>query len=124
MGGFSLFHSIGASLRRKKLQKRLHMAQSWTIARGEVLSWKTVAAEEDVASFETPEQLDARFYFTVNGEYFGGHFRSVGLSKSEIRAIGEGTPPVHVRYNPANPDENAVLTEDNAGNLPFRVRSG
>jgi hypothetical protein len=29
-----------------------------------------------------------------------------------------------VRYNPANPDETAVLAEDNADNLPFGVVSG
>jgi hypothetical protein len=31
---------------------------------------------------------------------------------------------VNVRYNPANPDETAVLAEDNVGNLPFGVVSG
>jgi len=124
MGGFILFQSIAASFRHRKIAKRLRLAQSWPLATGEVLSWKTVAAEEDVASFQTPEQLETRYYFTINGEYFGGLFRSVGLDKSEIRAIDEGTPKVHVRYDPANPDEAVVLAEDNVGNLPFRVLSG
>jgi hypothetical protein len=88
------------------------------------LNWKVVPADQEITSFATPEQLEASFYFTLNGEYFGGRFRSVALSKSEVRAIGEGTPPVHVRYDPANPDATVVLAEDNVGNLPFRVLSG
>jgi len=36
----------------------------------------------------------------------------------------KGDPKVNVRYNPANPDESAVLTGDNPGNLPFRVVAG
>jgi hypothetical protein len=118
------FGSLGAVLRRRKLEKRLQAAQSWPIATGEVLRWKVVQAEEEIASFETPDQLEAEFYFTIDGEYFGGHFRSVGMSKMEIRAAGEGTPPVKVRYDPANPDHTMVLAEDNMGNLPFRVLSG
>jgi hypothetical protein len=46
----------------------------------------------------------------------------MGLHESETKATGN--PKVNVRYNPANPDETAVLTEDNGGNLPFKVVSG
>jgi hypothetical protein len=31
---------------------------------------------------------------------------------------------VNVRYNPANPDETAVLAEDNGGGFPFGIVSG
>ena len=124
MSGIFFVDSIRSWVRGKKLEKRLRLAQSWPTIQAEVLNWKVVPADQEITSFATPEQLEASFYFTLNGEYFGGHFRSVALSKSEVRAIGEGTLAVQVRYDPANPDATVVLAEDNVGNLPFRVLSG
>ncbi|WP_213803551.1 DUF3592 domain-containing protein [Granulicella sp. dw_53] len=124
MSGIFLIDSLRVWIRTKAQKKRLRLAQSWPIATGEVLSWKLVPAAEEVTSLATPEQIETSFYFTLNGEYFGGHFRSVALSRSEIAAIRPGTPPVNIRYDPKNPDSTAVLEQDNQGNLPFHVLSG
>jgi hypothetical protein len=46
------------------------------------------------------------------------------MSHHDAETKGIGSPRVHVRYNPANPDETAVFAEDNGSNLPFAVISG
>jgi len=71
-----------------------------------------------------PYQIEAGFYFLVNGEYYGGYLRSVAMSHHDAETKGIGSPRVNVRYNPANPDETAVFAEDNGSNLPFAVISG
>ena len=70
------------------------------------------------------QQVEASFHFTVNGEYFGGYLRSVGLTHHSAETMATGTPTVRVRYDPTNPDSVAVLAEDNVGNLPFQVMPG
>ncbi len=124
MGGIYLVDTVRRWLRRKKREKLLETARSWPIATGEVLNWKTVAADEELTSFAAPDQIEAQYYFTVNQEYFGGHFRSAAMSKAESHAIAAATPEVQIRYDPANPDTAVVLAEDNVENLPFRVLSG
>ena len=57
----------------------------------------------------------------MNGEYYGGYLRSVALTFHEAETKAKGSPKVNIRYNPANPDETAVLAEDNVGNLPFTL---
>ncbi len=71
-----------------------------------------------------PFQIEAGFHFKINGEYFGGYLRSVGLGLHEAESKAQGNPIVNVRYDPANPDSVAVLAEDNEKSLPFRVFSG
>jgi len=74
MGGMNFVSAVAALLRRRKLQKKLEQAKSWPLASGEVLSWETVTAHPDAASLAAPDQIEARYYFTVNGEYSGGCF--------------------------------------------------
>ncbi|CAN5649912.1 hypothetical protein BH10ACI4_BH10ACI4_03130 [soil metagenome] len=124
MGGNSLFDAVRAWFRRRAREKRLALAKGWPLATGEVLGWKTVQAHEDAGTFATPDQIQAGYYFTVKGDYFGGHFRSVAMSRGECAKFAEATPKIQIRYNPADPDEAVVLEEDNIGNLPFRVLSG
>jgi hypothetical protein len=81
-------------------------------------------AAEETGTFGNPHQIEARYYFTINGEYYGGHFRSVPMGAVEAGAIAPATPKVQVRYDPAKPDRAVVRAEDNVGNLPFRVMSG
>ncbi len=71
-----------------------------------------------------PFQIEAGFHFTLNGDYYGGYLRSVAMTLHEAESKGVGNPKVNVRYNPANPDEAAVLADDNARNLPFDIVSG
>jgi hypothetical protein len=123
MAGLSIFDSLGAWLRRRSLQKKLRAASGWPIAVGEVNHWAIVDAEKDAASTATPYQIEASFHFMVNGEYFGGYFRSVGLVRREAERMANGNPTVNVRYDPANPDSAVALAEDNASNLPFRIFS-
>ena len=90
----------------------------------EINHWKILNADEEVASSGAPYQIEAGFHFKVNGEYYGGYLRSVALTHHEAESKSTGNPSVNIRYNPANPDQTAVLAEDNQGSLPFRVVSG
>ncbi len=124
MAGISLFDGVRLWFRRRARDRRVTIAKTWPLALGEVLGWRTVPAHEDVASLSSPDQIEAGYYFTVNGEYFGGHFRSVPMSRLDVSRIAPTTPKVQVRYNPADPDSAVVMAEDNVGTLPFQVLSG
>jgi hypothetical protein len=124
MAGIFLIDGIRRSLRRRAQEKKLGLAKSWPAVQAEINHWKVLNAEEDIASMGAPYQIEAGFHFTLNGEYYGGYLRSVAMTLHEAETKGAGSPKVNVRYNPANPDETAVLAEDNGPNLPFRVVSG
>jgi hypothetical protein len=123
MGWFPLFNSIQSMLLRKKREKRLRLAQNWPRATGEINHWKIVDAAPDTGASELMQQVEASFHFTVNGEYFGGYLRSVPMVRREAERLTNGTPAVNVRYDPVNPDNVAVLAEDNTANLPFQIIS-
>ena len=123
MAGIFFVDSIRQWLRRRERVKRLLAAQVWTKASGEVNHWQIVTADEDVASSGLDSQIEAGFHFTINGEYFGGYLRSVAMVHREAERFAQGTPVVHLRYDPTNPNHVAVLAEDNTDNLPFRVYS-
>jgi hypothetical protein len=124
MGGIFLVDGIRLWLRRRSRDKKLRAAQAWPIATGEVNHWEVVNADPEASSVGALYQIEAGFHFILNGEYFGGYLRSVALTLHEAETKAKGTPAVHVRYDPANPDVVAVLAEDNENNLPFRVFSG
>ncbi len=94
------------------------------MVQGEVNHWQVVNADDDVVTTGMPYQIEAGFHFKVNGEYYGGYLRSVPMTHHEAETKAKGEPKVTVRYNPANPDETAVVAEDNRGELPFGVVSG
>jgi hypothetical protein len=123
MSGIFLVGSVKRWLERRSRAKRLLLAQGWPVATGEVNHWAIVDADEDVATAGVTYQIEAGFHFMVNGEYFGGYLRSVAMTHHEAEMKTKGSPPVKVRYDPADPDVVAVLMEDNA-TLPFRVISG
>ncbi|HMH12711.1 MAG TPA: DUF3592 domain-containing protein [Edaphobacter sp.] len=118
------FDSIRLRLRDRKRHERLRLAQQWPIASAEINHWSVITADEEIASSATPYQIEASFHFTVNGEYFGGYLRSVGLTHHSAETMAKDNPAINVRYDPANPDSVAILAEDNVGNLPFQVISG
>ena len=124
MAEIFLIDGIRRSLRRSKQAKKVAAAKSWPVAEGEVNHWQVLSADQDVATTGAPFQIEAGFHFKVNGEYYGGYLRSVAMTHHEAETKSKGEPKVNLRYNPANPDETAVLAEDNAGNLPFGVISG
>jgi hypothetical protein len=123
MGGIFLVDGIRLWFRRRSREKKLHAAQAWPIATGEVNRWEVVNADEEASSVGALYQIEAGFHFILNEEYFGGYLRSVALTLHEAETKAKGNPAVRVRYDPANPDTVAVLAEDNEGNLPFRVFS-
>lgn len=123
MGNVFLLDSVRSWFRHRSLGKRLQLAKSWPLATGEISLYKIVAAEEDADSFATANQIEAAFHFKVNGEYYGGYVRSIGMTHHEAESLAKGNPPIHIRYNPTNPDAVAVLAEDNPDNLPFRILS-
>ena len=111
---------IQSWLHRRSLRERLRCAQQWPTAQGAIYHWQVVEAEHDAHSTARPYQIEAGFHFTVNGEYFGGYVRSVGLTHHEAEAAAKGNPAIHVRYDPTNPDSAIALPEDNR-DLGFRV---
>src|SRR4051812_44393207 len=123
MSGLFLIDAIRSKLRRRSMEKKLRLAATWPIATAEVNHWAVVDADEDAMSTATPYQIEASFHFKVNGEYFGGYFRSVAMVHRQAETMAKGNPTVNVRYDPANPDSAVVLPEDNGDNLPFQIFS-
>jgi hypothetical protein len=115
---------LAGGLAAEVCKKKLDLAKSWPVASGEILSWSIVDADKDAVSSGTPHQIEATYYFKLNGEYFGGHVRSVPITHSAASRIPQATPKIQVRYDSANPDNAVVLVEDNPGNLPFEIVSG
>lgn len=124
MAGIFLIDGIRKSLRRRNRDKKIVLAKNWPAVQAEINHWEVLNADEDVATMGAPYQIEAGFHFTLNGEYYGGYLRSVAMTLHEAETKGSGSPKVNVRYNPTNPDETAVLAEDNGGNLPFGIISG
>jgi hypothetical protein len=124
MAGVFFIDGIKRWLRRRSREKKLGLAMNWPLVQAEVNHWQVLNADEDVAAMGAPNQIEAGFHFTLNGEYYGGYLRSVAMGLHDAEMKAAGSPKVSVRYNPANPDETAVLAEDNVGNLPFGVVSG
>jgi hypothetical protein len=123
MAGILFIDAISRWFRRRNREKKLRLATQWPLTQAEINHWKVLNADEDVASTGVTYQVEAGFHFKINGEYYGGYLRSVALTHHEAESKSTGNPSVNIRYNPANPDETAVLAEDNQGNLPFRVVS-
>ena len=107
-------------LRRRKRDALLGAAAGWPTASARLLKSAVVAKDplaEDGTAFQE-SQVEAAFYFTLAGSYFGGHLRTTPVSDSEahrlLRHLPEDTE-VMVRYNPENPDRTATLPGDNPG---------
>jgi hypothetical protein len=124
MAGVFLIDGIRRRLKHSKREKKLALAKNWPATQAEINHWEVLNADEDVATMGAPQQIEAGFHFTLNGEYYGGYLRSVAMTLHEAQTKGTGNPKVNVRYNPTNPDETAVLADDNSGNLSFAVISG
>jgi hypothetical protein len=124
MAGVFFIDGIRRGIRRRKREKKVGLAKNWPTIQAEVNHWQVLNADEDEATMGAPYQIEAGFHFTLNEEYYGGYLRSVAMGLHESETKATGTPKVNVRYNPANPDETAVLVEDNGDNLPFKVVSG
>jgi len=118
-------------IRRPKHEKALKLAATWPLALAKTLGSRVVPKDllaEKGTTFQS-FQIETAFYFTRTGEqggYFGGHLRSLPMSDSEahrmLTHLAEDQP-IHVRYNPAYPDENHTLASDNPGALPFEIWS-
>jgi hypothetical protein len=124
MAGIFFVDAIGRWLRRRNRDRKLRLAAQWPLIPAEINHWQILPAELELATTGTPHQIEAGFHFKINGDYFGGYFRSVALTHHEAESKTFGNPTVNIRYNPANPDQTAVLAEDNPGNLSFRIVSG
>jgi hypothetical protein len=124
MAGVFFIDGIKRSLRRSRREKKLAAAKDWPHAQAEINHWQILNADQEVAAMGAPYQIEAGFHFTLKDEYYGGYLRSVAMTLHEAETKGVGSPKVNVRYNPANPDETAVLSEDNGSNLPFGIISG
>jgi hypothetical protein len=124
MAGVFFIDGIRRWLRRRRREQKLRLAAQWPVVKAEINHWRVLNADEEAAGIGAPFQIEAGFHFKINGEYYGGYLRSVGLGLHEAESKAQGSPVVNVRYDPANPDSVAVLAEDNEKSLPFRVFSG
>jgi hypothetical protein len=124
MAGVFFIDGIQRWLRRRSREKKLRLAAQWPLVQAEINHWQVLNAEEEAAAMGAPYQIESGFHFRINGEYFGGYLRSVGMGLHEAETKAVGSPVINVRYDPANPDVTAVLAEDNQSTLPFRVFSG
>jgi hypothetical protein len=124
MAGNFLIGGIRRSLRRSRREKKIALAKNWPMVEAEINHWQVLNADDEVATTGMPFQIEAGFHFKVNGEYYGGYLRSIAMTHHEAEMKSKGEPKVNVRYDPANPDESAVLAGDNSGNLPFGLVSG
>lgn len=118
-----IFNSIRRSLREKDRLKRVRAAANWPQAQAAVNSWKILPLGDEAESFSQSDYLEAGFAFVLNGEYYGGYLRSIGMSHKEAERLGVGSPAVTVRYDPKNPDFVVVLAEDNP-QFPAAIVSG
>jgi hypothetical protein len=124
MAGVFFIDGIQRWLRRRSREKKLRLAAQWPLVQAEINHWQVLNADEEAAAMGAPYQIESGFHFRINGEYFGGYLRSVGMGLHEAETKAVGSPVINVRYDPANPDVTAVLAEDNQSTLPFRVFSG
>jgi hypothetical protein len=116
--------AISRRVRRRNREKKLRFAAQWPLTSAEINHWQVLPADEEVASMGAAYQIEAGFHFKISGEYYGGYLRSVALTHHEAESKATGSPTANIRYSPANPDQTAVLAEDNSDNLPFRIISG
>ena len=121
----AIFNLLLNVLRRRKRDQSLALAATWPIVTARLLK-SVVVPRDPLAEGGTAiqdSQVESAFYFTHDGAYYGGHFRSVAVSDSEahrlLRALPEDTP-VLVRYNPHNPDQVHTFPTDNK-DFPIQI---
>jgi hypothetical protein len=119
----ALVDSIRRAVRERARTKKAQLAARWPQTEATVDIWKILPAGDAAESFTQTDFIEASFHFVLNDEYYGGYLRSVAMGRKEAERLAVGSPPVNVRYNPANPDEVAVLAEDNP-DFPFELVSG
>jgi hypothetical protein len=124
MAGNFLIDGVGRWIDRRRREKKLRLAARWPITQAQINHWEVLNADQDAATMGAPYQIEAGFHFILNGEYFGGYVRSEPMVRREAERMAQGAPRINVRYDPANPDRNFVLPEDNSGNLPFAIYTG
>ncbi|QHN03536.1 hypothetical protein FTO74_09265 [Granulicella sp. WH15] len=125
MSVFSLVDFFPRFLRSRKREAALKLAANWPVLTAKLLTSivvpKDIAAEE--GSVLQAMQVESAYYFTLDGNYYGGHARSIPLSDSEahrlVPQLAEDTP-IQIRYNPQNPDETHTFATDNPG-FPYVI---
>jgi uncharacterized protein DUF3592 len=123
MPGIFFLDSLRRAAHERARQKRVRAAQGWPQATAEINRWKIVPAGDDSESFSQTDIIEAAFHFILNGEYYGGYVRSIPMTRREAERLATGSPKLTIRYDPANPDNSAVLAEDNE-TPPFPIVSG
>jgi len=119
----AILDSIRRTFRERARTKKVQLAAQWPQAQATVDIWKVLPTGDDAESFTQTDFIEASFHFTLNGEYYGGYLRSVAMGRKEAERLAVGSPSINIRYNPANPDETAVLAEDNTA-FPIQLISG
>lgn len=123
MPGIFFLDSLRRAARERARLKRVHAAQSWPQTIAEINHWNILPAGDASESFTQTDVIEVAFHFTLNGEYYGGYVRSVPMARREAERLATGSPKLTIRYDPQNPDRNAVLAEENQA-LLFAIISG
>jgi hypothetical protein len=118
-----LIDPIRRAMRESARRKRVRLAANWPQVTAKINLWKILPVGDEVESFAQTDYIEGGFSFVLNNQYYGGYLRSVAMGRHDAEKLAVGQPAVVVRYNPANPDQTVVLSEDNAA-LPFDVISG
>lgn len=124
MAGIFFIDPIRRLFRERARKARIRKAASWPKAQAHINHWKLLPAGDSSRSFSQTDVIEAAFHFTLNGEYYGGYLTSLPMGRHDAERYATGSPDLTIRYNPANPDEAVVLTEDNTNTLPFQIVSG
>jgi hypothetical protein len=115
---------LARSFREGARRKRISMARDWPKCNAHITGWKIVDPDLGSGDSSLQQQIEASYYFMLNDDICGGYFRSVPMVRREAERFAEGDATVVVRYNPNDPDQVAVLAEDNKVMLPFEIISG
>jgi Protein of unknown function (DUF3592) len=123
----SLTRFLSNRVHESARKKRVALAAQWPTTTAEVNHWQILPAPEEHAIHT--HHIEAAFHFKLNDDYYGGYLHSVPMSYRDAERLARGNPTVIIRYNPAKPDETAVLAQDNppdnpSAGLPFAILPG
>jgi hypothetical protein len=115
MGGLFVDSVIVSIIRAVRRQRRRSQALRWKIAEGKFTRFTT--------SYGSPALPLLDYTFQVNGQTHDGSATGRPVEDDRINEIGDvidSVSTVLVRYDPANPERNRILNEDNP-RVPFEI---
>ena len=115
MGGFFIDSLVVGIVRMVRRESRRSQAIRWSIADGTFTRFTT--------SYGTPTLPLVDYTYQVNGQSHEGSATGLPIKDDQINQIGDvidSVSTLRVRYDPANPERNRILNEDNP-RIPFEI---